>query len=116
MFNDLKFVLTIAAASLLLAGCQSVPVDANQTGELVVSRGVAEYFEDEETDQVVAGQGNDIKCIRERRVGTHMVTRICRTKSEWAAMYRQTQDVHRRRMTGACGSGAPGICSEGRGL
>ena len=109
------FVVTLL---MLVAGCKAVPVD-NSRGGLVVSRQVAEYFEDEEVDQLIAGQGNDIRCVRERRVGTHLVTRICRTKSEWADLHRQTQDAHRRRLNGPCGAtslgGGASTCGEGRG-
>lgn len=108
----------IASMSLMLGACTAVPVDQNR-GELVVSKKVAQYFEDDEVDQLVAGQGNDIKCVRHRRVGTHLITRVCRTRQEWDDLHRETQETHRDRMMGPCGAtslgGGRSTCGEGRG-
>ena len=113
-------------AACLLSGCQSTPTyeqerEKKLTGDLVVSAGVRRLFDDDpEVDQLVAGGDNDIKCIRERRVGTHMVKRICRTKGEWDYLKQQTKETHQQnRMAGVCGGGSGpisrGDCGEGRG-
>ena len=121
----IKLKLTFIIATLLLAlGCQSVRTVEQQRerslqGELVVSPGVRRLFDDPEVDQLIAGVGNEVKCIRERRVGTHMVMRICRTKDEWAYLAQQTRETYQQnRMFGVCGGRNPlpgGDCGEGRG-
>ena len=115
----------VLLAGIVLAGCQSTPKleqerEKKMNGDLVVSLGVRRLFEDPEVDQLVAGVDNTVKCVRERRVGTHMVKRICRTKAEWDYLKRQTRETHQQnRMVGVCGGGsAPisrGDCGEGRG-
>lgn len=114
----------LVAATLITAGCQSTPTieqerEKSLVGELVVSLGVRRLFEDPELVQLEAGVNNDVKCIRERHVGTHMVKRICRTKSEWDYLANQTRETHQQnRVAGVCGGGGPisrGDCGDGRG-
>ena len=114
----------LVTAILITTGCQSVPtIDRERekalTGDLVVSLGVRRLFDDPEVEQLVAGNGNDIKCVVERRVGTHMVMRVCRTRDEWEYLAEQTAETYKKnRMVGVCGSTAPlnrGDCGEGRG-
>ncbi len=104
--------------ALTLAACQSVPVDTNH-GELIASPGVKALFEQNEgINEIVVKDDSDLKCVRERRVGTHMVMRICRTKVEWQQLAEQTRYQHERRaIGGACGDtrgAGANRCSEGR--
>ncbi len=118
MLSKLSSLTLLASIGFGLSACQSVPVDTNR-GELVTSPGVQRYFEqNQDVQEIVVKNDSDIKCVRERRVGTHMVTRICRTKVEWAALEEQTRyQQERRSIGGACGDtrgGGLSRCSEGR--
>ena len=121
--NKLKLTCLVVS-TLIAAGCQTTPTveqqrEKSMQGELVVSLGVRRLFEDPEVEQLIAGVDNEIKCVRERRVGTHMVMRVCRTKGEWKYLADQTQETYKKnRMAGVCGSNAPidrGDCGMGRG-
>ncbi|MEM6576262.1 MAG: hypothetical protein AAF736_18440 [Pseudomonadota bacterium] len=108
-------------AAVLAAGltaCQTVPVDTNK-GELVASPGVQRYFaENENIGEIVVNNDSDIRCERQRKTGTHMVVRVCRTKLEWKQLEEQTRyQAERRLIGGACGdTRRAGLnrCSEGR--
>jgi hypothetical protein len=83
------FVLTLAA-------CKAVPVDHNR-GELIASEGVKAIFEEtEEGDEIRVTRGDNIRCERQRRVGTHLINKVCMTKDEWDLRERKTRDVTRR--------------------
>ncbi|MFK7955512.1 MAG: hypothetical protein AB8B96_05405 [Lysobacterales bacterium] len=118
MLRKLSRLSLLTSMALALSACQSVPVDTNR-GALVTTPGVQRVFEqNQDVQEIVVKDDSDIRCIRERRVGTHMVTRICRTKVEWAALEEQTRYQHERRsIGGACGDtrgGGLSRCSEGR--
>ena len=105
-----------------LAGCQSVPENVNR-GELVASAGVRAMFEDPGIDAVEAGER--VRCERYRRVGTHLIQRVCMTMEEWELKERHTQEEVRDlyetspcinvQVGRATGGSAPGSCGEGRG-
>ena len=98
----------------MLAACQTVPPNTAQ-GRLVASQGVIAYFDDPEVTQLIAGQGNDIKCERNRRVGTHLIVRVCRTRTEWEDLKRQTKENGQdTRLRIRC-IVTDGQCGEGRG-
>ncbi|MEM9531116.1 MAG: hypothetical protein AAGA23_09355 [Pseudomonadota bacterium] len=109
--------LSALACTFLLSACQTVPVD-NTQGELIASEGVRQYFaENENVGEIVVNNDSDIRCVRNRRVGTHMVVRVCRTKAEWDELRRGTEQQQRRRLyAGGCGdtSTTGNRCSEGR--
>ena len=114
----------LLAVILITAGCQSVPtIDRERQkaleGDLVVSLGVHRIFDDPEVEQLVAGEGNEVKCVIERRVGTHMTKRVCRTRDEWQYLTEKTAETYKNNhMAGVCGNTAPisrGDCGEGRG-
>ncbi len=88
MNRHLWFALFAVAA---LAGCQTAPPQPVDE-QLVASQAVVDYFDDPEVEQVIAGQGNDVKCVRHRRVGTHLIVRVCRTKAEWAKVKEQERE------------------------
>lgn len=116
----MREILVLCLAAVLLGGCSSVPKQESvNRGELQVSQAVAAYFEDPTVGEIVVGEDSDIRCIRQRRTGTHMVVRICRTKEEWKELQQRTQEVHQQRTSfGPCGDRSPAAsntCSEGRG-
>ncbi|MFK7954632.1 MAG: hypothetical protein AB8B96_00925 [Lysobacterales bacterium] len=85
----------------LLAACQSVPLDSTLNGhELVASAGVMDYFADPSVSEVEARE--NIVCRRHRRVGTHMISKVCMTRDEWEFRARRTQEVQEGRMSPGC--------------
>jgi hypothetical protein len=92
--------IAIATLVLMLSACKSVPENLN-SGELIASAGVRAFFDDPNVDAVEAG--SKISCKRERRVGTHMIFKVCMTKEEWKDRELATRDMHRRyRETNPC--------------
>jgi len=110
--------LTLLAVLVHLSGCSIVPPDVNR-GELVASAGVRQIFEDGELDAIEAGER--VRCERQRRVGTHRVTRLCMTIAEWEDHDRRLQETLRQReMLNRCvptggASNDAGSCGSGRG-
>lgn len=100
-----------------LSACQTIPADTNR-GELITSPGVQRYFaENDNIDEIVVKDDSDIRCVRERRVGTHMVMRVCRTKVEWKQLEELSRyQAERRSIGGPCGDtrAVGNRCSEGR--
>ncbi|MEM7705673.1 MAG: hypothetical protein AAF358_08990 [Pseudomonadota bacterium] len=112
--------LLTALLTASLTACKTVPVDTNK-GELLTSPGVQRYFsENENIGEIVVNDESDIRCERQRKTGTHMIVRVCRTKLEWKQLADQTRYQQERRLIGgACGdTRAAGLnrCSEGRPL
>jgi hypothetical protein len=88
MLQRLRFLSVL----MLLAGCQSIPLDANiQADELVASAGVMNYFADPNVD--LAEASRNITCKRHKLVGSHLISKVCRTREEWAELARNTRDM-----------------------
>jgi len=92
--------LLIAVALATLCACKAVPMDPN-AGELIASEGVRKIFAEEDWDAIEA-DGERIRCERHRRVGTHMVQRVCMTVAEWEARKRGTERVVYDRLNQPC--------------
>ena len=80
----------IIALVLVLIACIANGVEQNNHGELTASEGVKKFFNDEELKQIIAGM--QIKCVRHRRVGTHLISKTCMTVDEWAIRKRETRE------------------------
>ena len=95
----------IAALPIFMLAFQVHAVDQNNHGELTASEGVKKLFEDPGVDQIAAGK--QIKCVRHRRVGTHMISKTCMTIKEWAEFKRATRENHQDNFSvGLCGPSA----------
>ncbi len=94
----MRTLIMAALVSALAVGCAHRDANVDR-GEIVVSNGVKQYFADNpEVDELAtSGDGGDqsIRCVRERRVGTHRVVRICRTRAEWRELAEDTQRIWR---------------------
>ncbi len=89
----MRQLLVWIALGALAGGCRSVPLNSNlQADQLLASPGVLAYFTDPDVD-VVEASGN-ITCRRHRRVGTHLISKVCRTNDEWADLERKTRETH----------------------
>ena len=84
-----KMTCVLALALLMSTGLASA-ADQNNRGELTASEGVKERFEDPDLEQLIAGM--QIKCVRHRRVGTHMIKKTCMTVDEWTIRKRETRE------------------------
>ena len=96
---SVRVTAAAAIAVLLAAGCAHRNENVNR-GELVVSERVKRYFaENPEVDtlETNGGSGGDqsIRCERQRRVGTHRVVRVCRTRAEWRQLREDTERLWR---------------------
>jgi hypothetical protein len=93
----------IVALPILLVAFQVQAVEQNNRGELTASEGVKKIFEDPNVDEVAAGR--KIRCVRHRRVGTHMITKTCMTVKEWGELQRANRDNHQNNFSnGLCGA------------
>ncbi|MEM1091214.1 MAG: hypothetical protein AAF736_15355 [Pseudomonadota bacterium] len=89
------------ALFVLLSGCKSVPLDSSLNGyDLVASPGVMAYFSDPSVTALEVGK--NVVCRRHRRVGTHLMTKVCMTQEEYQDRTRHTQETHHDRMSPGC--------------
>lgn len=93
--------IALIAAALGLSACTSVPLNSNIVAhEIVASAGVMDYFSDPEVSSVEASGA--ITCRRHKRVGTHLITKVCMTNDEWQDRARRTRAMHQDRMSVGC--------------
>ncbi len=98
---------TLLALLAAIAGCASTSERNMNAGErTVVSDEVAELVE--ELGEVDIRFAENVYCERIRRVGTHLVTRVCWDSREAARQSRQAADRYHRAMGigTACSGGA----------
>lgn len=76
--------------AMLMSTGLATAADQNNRGELTASEGVKQRFEDPDLQQLIASM--QIKCVRHRRVGTHMISKTCMTVDEWAERKRATRE------------------------
>lgn len=107
----------LAAAVAATVGCASTQDRPMNSGELTYASQEVRKRVNESKDGILdVRQHSDIRCRRFKRVGTHMVTRVCYTKEEEEALTNATQDTVRdrfgkqscldRTLGGACSNAA----------
>ena len=91
-------ILLAGIACLLLSGCLATHErPLNQGERTALSNDVAALLEEDFDGEIDIREEPEIRCVRHKRVGTHMVTRHCYTLGEQEQMARQSQDGVRDR-------------------
>lgn len=87
-----------AVSCVFLAGCISTQQRPMNHGEdTSVSMEVAQLLEQDIDGEIDIREHPEVRCVRHKRVGTHMVTRHCYTRGEQDQIARESQDGMRDR-------------------
>ena len=102
---------SICGLAILILSVQVVAQEQRIRGDLTASKAVKEAFENPEVQQIIAGM--KIKCVRHRRVGTHLISKTCMSVDEWAKKTAETSDIFRNNYRiGMCAPSSSAIGGE----
>jgi hypothetical protein len=84
----------IVAALVLLSACTATHERPMNKGEQTIASKQVLAMLDAEGGTIDTRETEKVKCVRNRLVGTHRVTRVCYTLAEYKTMIKKNQDAY----------------------